>query len=162
MWNSRLGGASLATAAGLLLAAQPALAAGQVSGKYLGNGKPAKLAYVVVVPHEPWNGEPAYSIVMSQKDPSGSKKPDFDALFGELGDALVVTITKGGEIIGTQVCHQSLKKAGFSSSGSLYSEGLKLDAKSVSGRFFTKKQEEFFGDTWEIDLSVTAPLPAGK
>lgn len=156
------GGAALGLAALLALLAQPALAAGQVSGKYIGNGKAAKLAYAVVVPHEPWDNEPAYTLILSEKDPASAEKPDFDALFGKLGDALVVTVTKSGQVIGTQVCHQSLKKAGFSSSGTLQAEGLKLDGKTLSGRFFTKQQEEFFGDTWEVDLTVKAALPPGK
>jgi hypothetical protein len=146
--------------ASLVLAA-PVLA-GEVSGKYLGNGKPAKLAHAVVVPHEPWNNEPAYTLVMYEKEPTGSMGVDTQAMFGKLGDALTITVTKSGSIIGTQVCHQSLKKAGFSSVGSLKAEGLKIEGGSLSGRFYTEKEQEFFGDKWEVDLKAKAALPAGK
>jgi hypothetical protein len=145
--------------AAVVLAAPAAWSAGQVSGKYIGNGKPAKLVHAVVVPHEPWQGEAAYTVILAEKDPAGVKKPDFDAMFGKLGHALVVNVTRKGDIIGTQVCHQALEKSGFSSSGTLFVDGFKIEGKQLSGRFYTKEKEEFFGDTWEIDLTVKAGLP---
>ena len=102
--------------------------AGEVTGKYMGNGKAAKLVHAVVVPHEPWNSEPAYTLVLSEKAPSGSMGADTQAMFGKLGDALTITVTKSGKIIGTQVSHQSLKKAGFSTVGAIEAEGVKIEA----------------------------------
>jgi hypothetical protein len=101
------------------LTAMVAWGGGQVSGKYVGNGEEAKLSHAVVVPHEPWEGEQAYTVILSEKDPAGVKKPDFDALFGKLGHALIVSITRKGDIFSTQVCHQGLQKNGFSTVGSL-------------------------------------------
>jgi hypothetical protein len=146
---------------GLAVAGQ-ALAVGQVSGTYVGNGKEAKLVHAVVVPHDAFNGEAAYVVVMTAQDPGGSKSPDNDALFDKLGDALTVTVTAKGNIIGTQVCHQSLKKKGFSTVGPLNLEGFKIEAGTLSARFFTKKTEEFFGDTWSADLTVKAAMPKAK
>ena len=146
--------------AGLLLLG-PALA-GEVSGTYTGNGKPAKLAHALVVPHDPWNDEPAYTLVLSEKPPSGSLGADTQAMFGTLGDALTITVTRSGKIIGTQVCHQALKKAGFSTIGTIEAEGLKIEAGTLSGRFHTTKEQDFFGDKWELDLTAKASLPAGK
>jgi hypothetical protein len=146
--------------AGLLLAG-PAVA-GEVSGKYVGNGKQAKLAHAVVVPHDPWENEPAYTLVLSEKQPTGSAKADTEALFGKLGDAITITVTKSGKIIGTQVCHQSLKKAGFSTVGSIEAEGVKIEGGTLSGRFRTTEEKDFFGDKWDLDLTVKAALPAGK
>ncbi|HEX6899732.1 MAG TPA: hypothetical protein VF789_08465 [Thermoanaerobaculia bacterium] len=142
-----------------LFAVPAAWSVGQVSGKYLGNGKEAKLAHAVIVPHDPWEGETTYTVVLSEKDPAGIKKPDFDATFGKLGDALVVAITRKGDIIGTEVCHQSLKRAGFSSTGTLLVENFKLADGQMSGRFFTKGQKTFFDDSWEIDLTFKGKLP---
>jgi hypothetical protein len=146
--------------AGLVLAG-PVLA-GEVSGRYMGNGKAAKLVYAVVVPHEPWNGEPAYTLVLSEKEHTGSLGADTQAMFGKLGDALTITVTKSGKIIGTQVSHQSLKKAGFSTVGSIEAEGVKVEGGSLSGRFYTTEEQDFFGDKWELDLKAKAALPAGK
>jgi hypothetical protein len=142
-----------------LLAAAAGWCVGQVKGSYVGNGKEAKLAHAVVIPHDAWEGEPAYTIILSEKDPTGVKQPDFDAQFGKLGDALVISVTRKGEIIGTQVCHQALEKAGFSSSGTLDVDNFKIEGKQLSGHFYTKKEEEFFGDKWKVDLTVKAALP---
>ena len=131
-----------------------------VSGKYLGNGKPAQLAYARVVPHEKWQDVTAYTLILSEKDPSKVDQPDFDAMFGKLGHALVVNVTEKGSIFGTQVCHQALEKSGFSASGSLELERFSVAGGKLSGHFFTTKEEEFFGDRWEIDLEVKdVPLP---
>lgn len=142
-----------------LLIVPAAWSIGQVSGKYIGNGKEAKLSHAVVLPHEPWEGETAYTVVLSEKDPTSVKEPDSDAMFGKLGDALVVAITRKGDIFGTQVCHQSLKRAGFSSSGTLFVEDFKIADGQLSGRFFTKEKKTFFDDSWEIDLKFKAKLP---
>jgi hypothetical protein len=136
--------------------------AGEVSGTYVGNGKAAKLNHALVVPHEPWNGEPAYTLVLAENAPSGSMGADTQAMFGKLGDALTITVTKSGKIIGTQVCHQTLKKAGFSTVGAIEAEGLKIEGGQLSGRFYTTKEQEFFGDKWQLDLKAKAALPAGK
>jgi hypothetical protein len=143
-----------------LASAVAAADAAKVSGEYLGNGKPAKIAHVRVVPHEKWQDETAWTIILSEQDASAAKKPDFDAMFGELGSALVVSVTESGEIFSVQVCHQALEKSGFSSSGTLAVEGFSLAGGKLSGRFFTSKEEEFFDDRWKIDLTVKdAPLP---
>lgn len=145
-----------------LLALATSAFAGEVSGTYTGNGKAAKLNHAIVVPHEPWDGEPAYTLVLVEKAPSGSMEADTQAMFGKLGDALTITVTKSGKIIGTQVCHQALKKAGFSTVGTIEAEGLKIEGGQLSGRFYTTKEQEFFGDKWQLDLKAKAALPAGK
>jgi len=145
-----------------VLAFASSVFAGEVSGTYLGNGKAAKLNHALVVAHEPWNGEPAYTLVLAEKAPSGSMEADTQAMFGKLGDALTITVTKSGKIIGTQVCHQALKKAGFSTVGTIEAEGLKIEGGQLSGRFYTAKEQEFFGDKWQLDLKAKAALPAGK
>jgi hypothetical protein len=150
---------SLLVLAAVVLTASAAWSAGQVSGKYIGNGTPAKLTHAVIVPREPWSGETAYTIVLSEKDLTGINKPDVDALLGRAGHALVVNVTRKGDIFGSQICHQAIKKSGFSSSGTLFVDGFKIEGKQLSGRFYTKEKKEFFGDTWEIDLTVKAALP---
>jgi hypothetical protein len=145
--------------AAVVVTATMAWSAGQVSGKYVGNGQEAKLTHAVVVPHEPWEGEQAYTVILSEKDPAGVKKPDFDAMFGKLGHALIVSLTRKGDIFSTQVCHQGLQKSGFSTVGSLFVDKLKIEGGQISGHFFTKQPETFFEDTWEADLTFQAKLP---
>jgi len=141
------------------LALADAAGAGTVRGKYLGNGREAKLASVVALPRDDWSGEKAWTIVVSEKDASKTKQPDFDAQFGKLGDALVVGVTESGSIFSVQVCHQALDKAGFSTSGTLEAERFSIAGGKLSARFFTDGENEFFGDRWAVDLEVEADLP---
>jgi hypothetical protein len=131
-----------------------------VSGKYLGNGKAAQLGFARVLPHEKWQEETAYTLILSEKDSSKSEKPDFDAMFGELGHALVVNITQQGAIFGTQVCHQGLQKSGFSTVGPLKIERFSTDGGKLSAHLTTNGEQEFSGDKWQVDLEVKGvPLP---
>ncbi len=129
-----------------------------VSGKYLANNKEAKLAYALALQIDDWSGEPAYQIILTEKDPAGATKPDFDALFGKLGSALLVKITKSGKIIGTEICHQNLKRSGVSSIGNLNVEKFKIDANTIHGRIFTNGLAKVFDETWETDLTIAAPI----
>jgi len=147
MSNNHGSGVSTALVVGALATAVltgPACA-GEVSGKYIGNGKAAKLAYAVVVPHEPWNGEPAYTLVLSEKAASGSMGADDQAMFGKLGDALTITVTKSGKIIGTQVSHAALKRSGFSTVGTIEAEGVKIEAGALSVRLHDGGDEFILG-----------------
>ncbi len=146
---------------GALFAASGAQAAGTIEGKYVGNGRDAKLAHVVVLKHEPWEGEAAYTLVITEQDPAASEKPDSDALFDRLGDALTLAVTASGKIFSSQICHQQLKRKGFSSVGSIEVEGFKIEGGWLSARFTTGGPKEFFDDAWEVDLTVRAELPKG-
>ena len=130
----------------------------QVTGKYLGNNKEAKLVYGLAVPIDPWQGEPAYQIVLTEKDPSKAEKPEFDALFGKLGHALLMKVTKSGKIIGSEICHRDLKRSGVSQVGVLNLEKFKIEGNMISGRFFTKGPVEIFDETWECDLTLAVPI----
>jgi hypothetical protein len=135
-----------------------AASAPQVTGKYFGNNKEAKLAYALALQIEDWSGEPAYQLILTEKDPAGAKKPEFDAMFGKLGSALLVKITKSGKVFGTEICHQNLKRSGVSSVGTLNFEKLKIEANTISCRLFTKGPDKVFDETWEADLTIAAPV----
>jgi hypothetical protein len=131
-----------------------------VTGKYTGNGKPAALAFARVIPHEKWSDETAYTLLLTEKDASKAEKPDFDAMFGKLGHALVINVTESGSIFGTQVCHQALEKSGFSAVGPIKIERFSATGGKLSGHFFTEGEDEFFGDKWSVDVEVKdVPLP---
>lgn len=146
-------------AVGGFLAGNLALAETEISGRYLGNGQEAKLGFVHVQSREAWMDEPAWTIVLTEKDPSDSDNPEFAATFDRLGHALIIQITESGSIFGTQVCHQGLEKAGFSTSGTLKVEGFAIESGRLRGRFFTDGVQTVFGETWEVDLKVSAPMP---
>lgn len=101
----------------------------EVTGKFIGNGKNAKLSYAWVSPYESWQGEEAFILVLSEKPTNETKQPDFDAFFGKLGSALIVKLTKRGDIFGTEVYHESHEKKPFSSVGPLKLNDLKFEQK---------------------------------
>ena len=148
----------------LAVAAAPAAAAdGTVTGKFLGNGKQGSLAHAVAVPaEEKWQGEDAFTVVLTEQAPKPGAKADWDAGFGELGAALVVHVTKKGDLYGTEIYHPALEHKPFSSSGTLELEDFKLEGRKISGHLYTPKEDEFFGDHWSVDVTFSAPLEGGS
>src|SRR5687768_10389716 len=105
--------------AGLVLLPTRGFAADTVSGRFVGNGKDAKLAFASAWPSDPFRGPETIVVVLTEKDQSATKRPWFDAGFGKLGAALVLTLTKpDGRLIGTQVAHGGLKRSPMSVAGS--------------------------------------------
>ncbi|MBX3498392.1 MAG: hypothetical protein KF889_03035 [Alphaproteobacteria bacterium] len=153
----------LATA-GLVLLPARGFAADTVSGRFVGNGKEAKLAFASAWPRDPFSGKETIIIVLTEKDQSASKRPWFDAGFGKLGAALTFSLTRPDvRLVGTEVAHPGLKRSPLSVSGSIKSEGVSITADRVEGRFFTEKPSTFFDDTYELDVKVAAairPRPA--
>ncbi len=145
-------------------AAAPAAAAdGTVTGKFLGNGKQGALAHAVAVPaEEKWQGEDAFTVVLTEQAPKPGSKADWDAGFGELGAALVVHLTKKGDLYGTEIYHPALEHKPFSSSGTLELEDFKLEGGKISGHLYTPKEDEFFGDHWSVDVTFSAPIQSGS
>jgi hypothetical protein len=130
-----------------------------VTGTFTGNGKPAALKFVVVEELEPFNDEPAIRVIFSEIDPSKSKKPSFDALFGKLGNSLTLSIKRGGDIFGCEVSHGAHEKRGFSSIGTIKTTGFKIAGGNVSGNVTTNGEQDAFGEKWNVDLNFAAPLP---
>ncbi len=138
-------------------AAAGAAGTGSVSGKFLGNGKEVKLAHAVAVPHEPWQDVEAWTVVLSEQAAAPGSKPDWDGPFGKLGGALAVSVTVQGDLFGTEVYHPALEHKPFSSVGTLKLEGFRIEKGVVSGRLVMTEPDEFFGDTWQVDLTFSAP-----
>jgi hypothetical protein len=154
-WRQAVGGAVVAA----LVATAGAGAEGEasVSGKFVGNGKDVKLVHAVAVPREPWMDKEAWTVVLSEQAARPDGKPDWDGPFGKLGGALAVAVTVEGNIFGTEVYHPALEHKPFSSVGSLAMEGFKIENGALSGRLVMKEPDEFFGDTWLVDLAFSAP-----
>ena len=152
-------------AAGLALLPTRGFAADTVSGRFVGNGKEAKLAFASAWPREKFDDKEAIIIVLTEKDQAGSKRPWFDAGFGKLGAALAFSMTKpDGRLIGTEITHSGLKRSPFSAAGSeIKGEGVTITDKRVEGRFFMSAPGKFFDDVYEFDMKVAAdirPRPA--
>jgi hypothetical protein len=129
-----------------------------VSGVFKGNGQEAKIAYVSARWGEPFSDKTGIVLVFSEKDQSKVKKPDFDASFGKLGSALVISCHEDGQIYGCQVAHSAHKKSGFSSIGSIEMSDFTYADGKVEGELTTNGQVETFGETWEVKLKFVAPL----
>lgn len=154
-------GAFLALGSAISSHAQAPADKATVKGTFLGDGKDGKIQYLVVQTREPFSDQPAIRLVFTEKNPSASKKPDFDAGFKKLGSALVISVHKDGGIFGCEVAHTSHSKSPFSSVGAIKMEGFTVTDTQVSGRLTTGKELEFFGQTWNVDLTFSAPLPKG-
>jgi hypothetical protein len=129
-----------------------------VSGVFKGNGKEAKLAYASARWGEPFDDKPGIVLVFTEKDHSKEKKPDFDAAFGKFGSALVISLHEDGRIYGCQVVHTAHKKQGFSSVGTIEAPEFTYADGKVEGVITTNGQQEFFGETWEVNIKFVAPL----
>ncbi len=129
-----------------------------VTGVFKGNGKEAKLAYVSAHWREPFGDKPSMVLVFTEKDHSKDKKPDFNAVFGKFGSALIISLHEDGDIFGCEVVHTAHKKQGFSSIGQIKTNNFEFADGKVQGELTTDGQAEVFGETWEVNLKFVAPL----
>lgn len=130
-----------------------------VTGTFKGNGKEGNIAYVSASWQEPFSGKAGMKLVFTEKDHSKVKKPDFDAAFGKLGSALVVSVfEEDGGIYGCQVVHSAHKKQGFSSIGPIRTNNFKFENGKVEGELVTDGEIDTFGEKWEVNLKFVAPL----
>ncbi len=132
-----------------------------IKGSFLGDGKDGKLQYLIVQTREPFNDQSAIRLIFTEKDPSKSKKPDFDAGFKKLGSALILSVFKDGSIFGCEVAHTAHPKSPFSSIGKIKITDFKVTDTEVSGHVTTGGEDDAFGQKWNVDLKFSAPLPKG-
>ena len=130
-----------------------------VSGKFVGNGKNAAVKFVTVEEHEEFSGKPAVTLIFSEKDPATVRKPSFDAAFGKLGSALILSVHYDGGIFGCEVAHSAHTKQGFTSLGEIHMVEFEIEGGNVKGNVSTGKMLDTFGEKWDVDLKFAAPLP---
>lgn len=152
--------ATLALIAGTALSVRSAEES-TVSGTFLGDGKDGRIAYFVVQARDPFSDQAAIRLVFTEKDPSSSKKPDFDAGFKKLGSALILSVHRDGGIFGCEVAHTAHEKSPFSALGQIKMEDFKVTETTVSGRVTTGGELDAFGQKWNVDLTFSSPLPKG-
>ena len=131
-----------------------------VTGKFLGNGKNAAIKFVLVEEEEAFGDKDAVKLIFTEKDPAKSKKPSFDAMFGDLGSALVLSVDLDGKIFGCQVAHSAHKKQGFTSVGRIKMAEFKIAGGNVTGHVTTGEELDTFREKWEVDMTFSAPMPA--
>ena len=147
------------SAAATVLLPSASWAADSVSGKFVGNGKEAKLAFTSAYVADGMSGKQAVVVVMTEKDHSASKRPTWDADFGKFGSALTISVHRpDGGIFSCQVAHQGLKRSPISSIGTIKAEGLSFEGDRIKARFTSKGPDKFFDDVFEVDVQVDAAI----
>jgi hypothetical protein len=139
-----------------------ALAAAPFDGKYVANGKEAKLAYLSAKKGEPFSGKPVTILIFSEKDASKDARADFHAQMGDLGDALVVHLSKGDDewrVIGTEFAHSALKHSGASGSGIVSAKDVSLANGEISGHLVTEPNADLFDEPLTVDLKFHIKQP---
>src|SRR5688572_10230838 len=130
-----------------------------VTGTFKGNGKEGNIAFVSASWQEPFSGKSGMKLVFTEKDHSKVKKPDFDAAFGKLGSALVISVfEEDGGIYSCQVVHSAHQKQGFSSIGQIRTNNFKFEEGKVEGELVTDAEVDTFGEKWQVNLKFVAPL----
>ena len=129
-----------------------------VTGVFKGSGKEAKLAYVSAHWREPFSDKTGMALVFTEKDHSKEKKPDFGAMFGKFGSALIISIHEDGGIYGCQVVHSAHQKQGFSSIGSIEATDFTYADGKVEGEITTHGEVDTFGEKWEEKIKFVVPL----
>ncbi|HKX09518.1 MAG TPA: hypothetical protein VJN67_15060 [Stellaceae bacterium] len=144
----------------IVLASAGAAAQSKVSGVFKGNDKPATLTQVTAHKGEE-SGKPVTILVFSSKDQAGDAKPAFDALFGKLGDALVVKVFADGQVYSGDIVHSNLDAPGGSiqTFGVLKIPDYKLADGKISGHLTSNGPHEFHDLKWEIDLTFETGAP---
>lgn len=129
-----------------------------VTGKFTGNGKPAKLAHVSAQWTEPFSDKPALRLILTEQPHAQAKRPDIKAGFGDYGSALIISMNDDGSVFGCEVAHAAHTKKPFSSIGKLRLSEFDLGEGFVSGHLSTDGEDDTFGQKWEVDLKFTSPL----
>lgn len=129
----------------------------KVEGSFKGNGKDGNLKYVSVFKQKE-DGKETYQIIFTEKDHSKEKKPDFKAMFGDLGDALILTCNPQGKIVGCMVVHSAHKKQGFNSIGEIETKDFKLADGKLTSTVTTNGEIKSFGETWQVDLKFSCKV----
>jgi hypothetical protein len=130
-----------------------------VSGVYKANGQEAKLAYVSASKGDPPGDKPTIVLVFTEKDQSKDKNPRFNAMFGKLGSALIITIDKDGNVVGCQVAHSALKNSGLNAIGDIKMSDFKIENGKIQGKLSTGGEVEAFREKWEVDIKFQAQAP---
>ncbi len=155
----RLGIFSVVIIVSLLSAAQLPAADSEVSGIYLGNDQPAKLAFVSAHKATPVAGQETIALVFTEKDHSKDTQPELKALFGNYGSALVVGIHADGKVVTCDIAHEALKQKPISSPSSVKMSDFRNEAGQISGKLATDGRQEAFGQRWEVSLTFRTKAP---
>jgi hypothetical protein len=149
---------ALVLAGAVLLTATAASAQSSVSGTYDVAGKKAALTQVSAQKGDPESGKPVTVIVITAKDQSKASKPASDALFGELGDAIVVKVFDDGKVYSADLVHGTFNLPNntvTALSGVTIKDFKKADGQ-ISGELMTSGDAR--GQSYQVDVTFKANI----
>jgi hypothetical protein len=148
-----------ATATVLLLLASAAWAQNTLSGNYEVAGKKAALTQVSAQKGDPQSGKPITVLVFTTKDQAKSAKPASDALFGELGDAIVVKLFDDGKVHSADLVHAAFDLP--NNTATIIGGATIKDYKNADGRISGEllSTGDARGQKWAVDLKFSASAP---
>ncbi len=129
-----------------------------ITGHFKGNGKTATLT-CVSAEKKTEDGKTRTVLIFSEKEPAKGKKPDFEAMFGRLGSALIITVKEDGQVVGCFVAHAEHKKGGFNAIGDIKMSDFKVADGKLTGKLSTGGEVEAFGEKWDVDIKFTTKAP---
>lgn len=150
--------------AALVLAILPfSIAAAQTAptGTYKVDGKAAALTQVRAYKGQPESGKPVTVLVFTAKDQSKASNAASDALFGELGDAVVVKVFDDGKIYNAELVHAAFNLPNNTLtmfSGVTIKDFKKADGE-ISGEFTSNGEKDARGQKWDVALVFKAKAP---
>jgi len=145
-----------------------AYAADTMTGRFVGNGKEAKLRFASAYVRDGQSGKGAIVIVLSEKDQAASKNPRSDAEFGELGSAVTISLyNPGGEVFEAQLVHPGFPQSPVTAVGPVKGADVKLTGNRIEGRFKTNGTVSMFEGKpyevkFELDVTVGADIRPKK
>lgn len=140
-----------------LIPAQSGAGERDAGGVFLGNGQPARLAFVSAHKGRPVGGKETIKLVFTEKDHSRDEQPELKALFGDYGSALVVAIQPDGKVVTCDIRHEAHTQKPISSPDAVKMSSFKSERGQISGKLAGKG--EAFGQTWEVDLPFNTKAP---
>jgi hypothetical protein len=149
-----------AGAAFVALSPKLARAGDGVAGRFVANGKPAKLSFVSAY----LNDKDALVIVATEKNHSASKNPATDAEFGKFGSAVTITLhNPQGDVVQAQLVHSSFAQSPVTLIGRIKGSDVKIAGDRVDGHFKTEGPVMMFEGkpyqtSFDVDLVVGAPI----
>jgi hypothetical protein len=136
-----------------------AAAQNALSGNYEVAGKKATLTQLAAVRGKPESGKPITVLVFSAKDQTKAADPATSALFGELGDAIVVKLLDDGKVYSADLVHAAfdLPNNSVTIFGGATVKDFKKAGGQISGELVSTGDAR--GQKWTIDLTFSAKAP---
>lgn len=131
------------------------------TGVYKVAGKSAALTQVAAYKGAPESGKPVTVLVFTAKDQKKSSNPASDALFGELGDAVVVKVFDDGKVYNAELVHAAfdLPNNTLTAFSGVTIKNFKKSDGQMSGELTSGGEQDARGQKWEVNLAFNTKAP---